>query len=121
MQTHLGLDTHASEVLADNSFVFRLKEMEPVKIVHMLPPQTAQATNPAWRWFASTSQLRGMSPSDPCAHLRPKRHVATAFAAAHERIAPHRILQACSALPQEGGFPSGFRLRQLSNKSARLW
>ena len=97
--------------------VFFLTERNgtPVIIVHMLPPQAAQAANPAWLW--STSQLRGVSPSAPCAHLKPKRHVVTTFAAAHERIAPHHI-QACSAI---FWLPSGFRLRQLSNKSARLW
>ena len=60
--------------------------------------ENPHAANPAWRWSASTSQERGVSPSDTCAHLRPRRHVATAFAAAQERMAPHLILQACSAL-----------------------
>ena len=70
----------------------------PIKIMNMLPPHAAQAAHPAWRWSASTSQRRGVSPSAPCAPLQPEKHVATAFGAARERIAPHRILQACSAL-----------------------
>ena len=44
-----------------------------------LTKKHSHTANPAWRWSASTSQLRGVSPSDPCAH-------------------PHLNLQACSAL-----------------------
>ena len=50
------------------------------------------------RWSASTSHASGVCPSAPCAHLNSKRHVATAFAAAHARKAPHRIRHACSNL-----------------------
>ena len=50
------------------------------------------------RWSASTSHAWGVCPSAPCAHLNSKRHVATAFAAAHAREAPHRIRHACSNL-----------------------
>ena len=47
---------------------------------------------------ASTSHAWGVCPSAPCAHLKSKRHVATAFAATHARKAPHRIRHACSNL-----------------------
>ena len=45
----------------------------------------------------STSQVEGVSPSEPCAQRRPKSDVATAFAAAHDNIAPKRIRHTCSA------------------------
>ena len=55
------------------------------------PPVTtrpcARAAKPTWR-SSSTSQPRGVSPSAPCARFRSRRHVATAFAATHELIAP---------------------------------
>ena len=45
----------------------------------------------------STSQVEGVSPSEPCAQRRPKSDVATAFAAAQDNIVPQHIRHACSA------------------------
>ena len=87
------LDEQKTHFFKERRLNVRQKCLSPCRLT-----KHSHAANPAWRWSASTSHERGVSPSDPCAHLRPRRHVATAFAAAQERMAPHLILQACSAL-----------------------
>ena len=41
--------------------------------------------------------MEGVWPSEPCAQRRPRSDVATAFAAAHDSMAPQRMRHACSA------------------------
>ena len=52
---------------------------------------------PACLCSPSTSHMEGVLPSEPCTQRRPRSDAATAFAAAHDSMAPHRMRHACSA------------------------
>ena len=73
---------------------FFLEERKNSQLVSPKITSRAHGTRPACLWSPSTSQMEGERPSEPCAQRRPRNDVATAFAAAHDNMAPQRMRHA---------------------------